>query len=107
MELLQKMLIYDPMKRISAKETRLHRYFHNVKLPVGLAIQSTYIHYSSDSDDSPQYRRAWSSILYYSLLKTDALSIYFKHLGDVILSIFCLLKVELHMAAWNYTALVL
>ncbi|XP_026333171.1 cyclin-dependent kinase 1 [Hyposmocoma kahamanoa] len=58
MDLLQKMLVYDPVKRISAKEARRHRYFRNVKLPGGLAIQPSYIHYSSDSDDSPHYRRA-------------------------------------------------
>lgn len=36
MDLLRKMLVYDPMKRISAKDARRHRYFRDVRLPPGL-----------------------------------------------------------------------
>ncbi|KAI8442357.1 hypothetical protein MSG28_005879 [Choristoneura fumiferana] len=38
MDLLRKMLIYDPMKRISAKDARRHRYFRDVRLPAGLPV---------------------------------------------------------------------
>lgn len=58
MDLLQKMLVYDPVKRISAKDARRHRYFRDVKLPSGLSLHSAYIRYeperSPDSDCSAQ-----------------------------------------------------
>ncbi|CAH0595438.1 unnamed protein product [Chrysodeixis includens] len=58
MDLLQKMLVYDPVKRISAKDTRRHRYFRDVKLPAGLTLHSAYIRYQpdhcTDSDCSAQ-----------------------------------------------------
>lgn len=58
MDLLQKMLVYDPVKRISAKDARRHRYFRDVKLPPGLTVHSAYIRYapenSNDTDKSAQ-----------------------------------------------------
>lgn len=48
MDLLQKLLVYDPVKRISAKETRRHRYFRNVKLPPGLTVHTSYIKLTPD-----------------------------------------------------------
>ncbi|KOB74245.1 Bm cdc2 [Operophtera brumata] len=50
MELLQKMLVYDPVKRISAKEVRRHRYFRDVKLPTGLSVNSSYIHFTAENE---------------------------------------------------------
>ena len=49
MDLLQKMLIYDPVRRISAKDARRHRYFRDVKLPPGLTTHTPYIRYNSDA----------------------------------------------------------
>lgn len=43
MDLLQKMLVYDPVKRISAKDARRHKYFRDVKLPPGLTVHDAYI----------------------------------------------------------------
>lgn len=52
MDLLQKMLVYDPVKRISAKVARRHRYFRDVKLPSGLGAHAAYIRYAPDDPDN-------------------------------------------------------
>lgn len=52
MDLLQKMLVYDPVRRISAKDARRHRYFRDVKLPPGLATHTPYIRYTDGSTDT-------------------------------------------------------
>lgn len=79
MDLLQQMLIYDPVKRISAKEAKRHRYFHNVKLPAGLNVQSSYVHFPSEFRRRTQYplqivsctRNQWMNEM--NDVKTDAL----------------------------------
>lgn len=50
MELLQKMLVYDPTKRVTAKQARKHSYFRDVKLPPGLTVNSAYIRFKADND---------------------------------------------------------
>ncbi|XP_014368219.1 cyclin-dependent kinase 1 [Papilio machaon] len=52
MDLLQKMLIYDPMRRISAKDARRHRYFRDVVIPPGLAVHKAYIRYSPEYNET-------------------------------------------------------
>lgn len=125
MHLLQKMLVYDPVKRISAKEVKRHRYFRNVKLPAALSIQPSYVYYESEPEGSPRHRRAWfrncslweteerrskhviiwaSAILVFIDMK---ILIRYCNWIDVDFPFFCLIRLEPHLAVtaqhsyWN------
>lgn len=50
MNLLSRLLTYDPVKRISAKDARRHIYFRNVQLPPGLTSTQPYIKYQEEDE---------------------------------------------------------
>ncbi|CAG4933610.1 unnamed protein product [Colias eurytheme] len=47
MDLLQKMLVYDPCRRITARDAKRHRYFRDVTLPPGLTVTEAYVKQAS------------------------------------------------------------